>query len=324
MSAPKQKIVVRRTKGGEVVRTETPLAEPKTLTKVKPKEHSPVVHVGAFVKSSGTIVSDYWYDNLHNEQVKLDRQRGDKKKANQKDWTTPPPKHSGVTYRPKKVSNKPTTSDKYTNFKHLSAHEREGHDFSIEHKRHNDNVAVLAVHGGNTEPGTTEVAKAIAGKEYNYYSMVSHKPLDNGDLHITSTSFDEPRAVKLVQNSLNVLSIHGSKDVDKTVYLGGLDKEGKARLQKHLESHGFDVKEHDNPALSGGGSTNIVNRGLLGEGVQLELSRGLREQLFHDGLTTRAEPTQKFHDLVHAIRTDLKSKPQHVPKHIKAPNKIER
>jgi phage replication-related protein YjqB (UPF0714/DUF867 family) len=311
MDDKKRFTVIRRTKTGEVFRTDKEIEAPKTtVTQVKKKEHKPLVHVPGYVKRSGTIVNDYWYDNLHHAQEILDRQHG----------TTDPPMWSkdSVKYKPKKKE----PSDKYRNYEHLKQHEQEGMDYSIEHQRKNDNLAVIAVHGGNTEPGTTETAKAIAGEHYNYYSMVSHKELDNSDLHVTSTSFDEPRAVDLVKNSIGVISIHGAKDAEKAVYIGGMHEDFKKRIQKSLEEHGFDVKTHSNPGLSGGGTTNIVNRGLLGAGVQLELSRGLREAFFSDGLLTRQVPTPEFHNFVNAITTEIKRMPNNLPKHIEIPKNV--
>jgi phage replication-related protein YjqB (UPF0714/DUF867 family) len=322
----KRTIAIRRNKQGEVKRIETTVDTPqetpsKKRMKVKPKEHEhkPVVHVGAHIRGTGTVVNDYWYDNIHSEQAKLDKQK------DWHDWQGWRGTKGGrvlqdrVTHHPRRTELGPP--DKYKSYTHLSSKEREGVDYSIEHHRRNDNAAILAVHGGNTEPGTTEAAKAIAGNDYNYYSMVSHKPLDNNDLHITSNSFDEPRAVKLVQNSISVISLHGAKDQESAVYMGGHDEDRKKRIQKSLEEHGFDVKVHENPGLSGRGATNIANRGLTKGGVQLELSRGLREEFFSDGLASRKEPTQRFHDFVTAVRTELKSHPSYLPKHIEHPKR---
>lgn len=63
-------------------------------------------------------------------------------------------------------------------------------------------VVVLAIHGGGIEPGTSELANQI-GNEGNYtlYGFDGMKSSGNSDLHITSTRFDEPLCLNLVQNS---------------------------------------------------------------------------------------------------------------------------
>jgi phage replication-related protein YjqB (UPF0714/DUF867 family) len=57
-------------------------------------------------------------------------------------------------------------------------------------------VAVIAPHGGGIEPGTSELATAIAGDDFSLYLFEGLKSAGNGELHITSTNFDEPISAK--------------------------------------------------------------------------------------------------------------------------------
>jgi phage replication-related protein YjqB (UPF0714/DUF867 family) len=192
--------------------------------------------------------------------------------------------------------------DKYKSFKELEVAERRDVDYRIEFNKTGSNVLVLAVHGGGTEPGTTELASAIADKDLNYYSLVSLKGNDTTELHITSTRFDEPVAVEMVTDAYFVLSLHGAGDKDDTVYLGGRNTAWGAQIKTALEARGFTVKVHTNANLAGTTGTNIANRGITGQGVQLELGRGLRRKMFEGGMTDRQYPTDLFFNFVAAIR----------------------
>ena len=53
---------------------------------------------------------------------------------------------------------------------------------------------------------------------------------------------------------------------------GGLDRDLGQRIRTGLEGAEFVVRIHDNPNLQGVDKNNICNRGLSGQGAQLELS----------------------------------------------------
>lgn len=172
-------------------------------------------------------------------------------------------------------------SDRYRNFEELSKREELNKDYRIFWRKGRTNSLIIAPHGGNIEPGTTEIADAIAGKTHSFYTFEGIKPTTNRDLHITSTSFDEPQGIKLVKESTNVLALHGCTGEDEIVYIGGLDTALKESIQNNLVQSGFKTGEHDNPELQGINPYNICNRGKKGQGVQLELSAGLRKKMFH-------------------------------------------
>jgi phage replication-related protein YjqB (UPF0714/DUF867 family) len=199
--------------------------------------------------------------------------------------------------------------DKYANFKALKSEQLEDQDFRIRTALHEDaKIAVIAPHGGAIEPGTSELAIAIAGSDLSFAVFEGIKAQKNRDLHITSTNFDEPRCVNIVAQSLAALAIHGEANQGQVAYIGGRDKELCKHVGKSLKDAGFDVQVHQDAALQGTSPANICNRGTSGCGVQLELSRGLRATFFESRDSKgRDRQTQEFHKFVEAVRLGLVS-----------------
>jgi phage replication-related protein YjqB (UPF0714/DUF867 family) len=201
-------------------------------------------------------------------------------------------------------------SDKYPDFETLSQHEISGVDYRILVRRATTSFSIVAIHGGGIEPGASELADAVAGSEFSFYAFEGLKRSGNADLHITSTKMDEPMCVGLLRVTGTVVTIHGEgTDVDgEGVFLGGLDDETGGRFREALEGNGFCVRRHPNPELQGREPTNVCNRGTLGKGVQLELSRAVRKEMFaslsRDG---RTHPTPRFYSFVDALRNVLES-----------------
>ena len=84
---------------------------------------------------------------------------------------------------------------------------------------------VLALHGGGIEQGTSEIALAVAGYHPATFAQTTdclglhdvwifEGLLDGGNsrLHVTSTHYDDPIALKLVQISKRCVSLHGLSD----------------------------------------------------------------------------------------------------------------
>jgi phage replication-related protein YjqB (UPF0714/DUF867 family) len=169
--------------------------------------------------------------------------------------------------------------DTYRNFDHLAENEIEGQDYEIEILRDNRNqdVVVLAPHGGGIEPYTAQIAREIAGDDLVFYAFKGIKRDGNGILHITSTRFDEPRALALVRDAWVSLSVHGSDEEGELVSMGGRHRTLVESLEAGLRALGYDIS--DPPvSMAGQMSTNICNR-CRGGGAQLELSPGLRRRL---------------------------------------------
>jgi phage replication-related protein YjqB (UPF0714/DUF867 family) len=200
-------------------------------------------------------------------------------------------------------------ADRYPHFHALRQGEVEGHDYAIELRLRQSHVAVVAPHGGFIETGTTAIAEAIAADELSFYSFCGIKPGNNQDLHITSTRFDEPRCRALLATAHSVLTVHGEKSMADVVYLGGLDEVLGAHLQRALSASGFHVAPHHNPRLQGRHAQNICNLGRSGQGVQLELSRGLRSSLFLDHNSTGVlVATPRLQHFAQAVRQGIQDR----------------
>jgi phage replication-related protein YjqB (UPF0714/DUF867 family) len=198
--------------------------------------------------------------------------------------------------------------DTYSDFEALSRSELSGVDYGISVRRALRAFAVVASHGGGIEPGTTEVADAVASDRYSFYSFDGLKPFGNARLHLTSTRFEEPMCLSLVSQSNRVLAIHGAAGevADAVTFLGGLDEQLGGEVGAALQSQGFIVRVHPDPRLQGLEACNVCNRGDARKGVQLELSRKLRE-LFFASLSRedRKHPTAEFFKFVDTIRAVL-------------------
>jgi len=197
--------------------------------------------------------------------------------------------------------------EEYENFSDLTKKERENIDFRVSVTcRDSSSTVVLAPHGGGIEPGTSEIAREIAGDDFSFADFAGIKSSGNARLHLTSTNFDEPRCLKLVHAASEVLAIHGEESARPVVFLGGKDHELGARIGATLIAAGFTVQTHQDPELQGVAAYNICNRGRTGAGVQLELSRGLRA-LFFENLKAagRKNPTSELPRFASAIRQAL-------------------
>jgi phage replication-related protein YjqB (UPF0714/DUF867 family) len=170
--------------------------------------------------------------------------------------------------------------DKYDCFAALAAREIEGVHYRIRVASRPSAIAVIAPHGGLIEPGTSEATLAIAAETFSSYCFESLTLRAKGDgLHITSTRFDEPQALRLVAASRLVVGVHGRKDGSDAaaVWVGGLDEAARDAVCAALAAAGFRAKSvGEGHPLAGRDSMNICNRGRNGAGVQLELPRALR------------------------------------------------
>ena len=195
--------------------------------------------------------------------------------------------------------------DKYLNFAALAAVEP-ANAYSISTRNANSSVVIVAPHGGGIEPGTSEIALAIAGGKLSFYLFEGRKTTRNRELHITSTRFDEPRCLALLREAEIVLTVHGEDSETEAVYLGGLHAAALHSLRIALNEHGYDAREHPDQELQGLNPRNICNIGRTGVGIQLELSVGLRDSLF-ESLTRsgRKKPMPRFFHFARIVRNAL-------------------
>ena len=140
--------------------------------------------------------------------------------------------------------------DKYGDFGELARYEAADVDYRVR-TRYAGPALVLAPHAGGIEPGTTELAEALAAGDHSLYLFEGLKRSQNGDLHITSTRFDEPECLNALQRFDTVLAIHGEDSETAAVHIGGRDTAGRDRIATELRAAGFDVRDADSAATRG-------------------------------------------------------------------------
>jgi len=152
---------------------------------------------------------------------------------------------------------------------------------------------IISIHGGEIEPGTSAVARAIAGDMFPLY-------VNEQDPHITSTQFHDEALGELSQKCETLISIHGEKNREESfVIVGGLDHTLAEKIEDALFQHGF-TERHYPHHLRGLDPHNVCNRGRSGKGVQLEISRKLRDELMND--------KEKMERFVEAVKNALLEK----------------
>ncbi len=170
-------------------------------------------------------------------------------------------------------------ADVYSSYSKLAARQDKGEDYLITSYNGPSSTAVIAIHGGGIETGTSKLAKSVAQRTgADLYTFEGIKSSNNGILHITSTKFNEPTAKILVTKSEVTLSIHGCSGSSKTTLVGGRDKALAARVKAELKKAGFKTTIPKN-SLSGSSTYNICNENANDKGVQIELTYSMRQAL---------------------------------------------
>lgn len=200
-------------------------------------------------------------------------------------------------------------ADTYADWGQLAANETAGVDYRIRTQSvSNAEYLLMAIHGGAIEAGTSELAQAIAGSNHDFYMFEGLKSSGNSVLHITATNFDEPTAIKMAAQATGLISLHGAANnanADPIVWMGGQDTTLRDLIITRLSAAGFDARV----AASGSGyegtsDNNICNKSRILAGVQLEMTKSLRESFFVGG--NRNNPTtQAFNDFVTAMRNAI-------------------
>ncbi|MBQ0955607.1 poly-gamma-glutamate hydrolase family protein [Serratia symbiotica] len=192
-------------------------------------------------------------------------------------------------------------NDTYTCFTELKKNETEGSfNITCEIENRSNVYAIIAPHGGKLETGTTEISLAISREDLSLYIFNANKPNHNRTLHITSANFDEPQCEKMLVNVETVLAIHGARDPKvepkERVWVGGnLRETFEIHLNETLKTLGLLIEINSN--FLGKEPNNICNRGISQQGMQLELTKSLRDRLKMD-----KELLEQFSD---AVRTAM-------------------
>lgn len=102
-------------------------------------------------------------------------------------------------------------ADNYKGFKDLANAQVEGTDYRIQVRVNaGSSMAVIAPHGGGIEQYTSDIARGIAGADFNLYLFEGIRRAGSyAALHLTSHKFDEPRCLALLSNCDHVVAIHG-------------------------------------------------------------------------------------------------------------------
>jgi phage replication-related protein YjqB (UPF0714/DUF867 family) len=201
-------------------------------------------------------------------------------------------------------------ADLYGNFEELRQANIYGEDYHILMAvRPSSKIAFVTPHGGGVEVGCSELCIFSAGTEHSLYAFEGWKSSGNGDLHITSTNFDEVNGLNVIHDSHYTVSYHGYYDAtNKNTKCGGMDLELKHLIYENLINAGFNAEiEPDNSPITGQDPDNLVNENKRGKGVQLELSTAQRNAFF--GTNTRADRrntvTTEFNNYVKCVMDAL-------------------
>lgn len=198
------------------------------------------------------------------------------------------------------------TMPSYPSFAALQEKEGSGVDYRIRVRYGHSGIAVMAIHGGGIEPGTTEIADALASDVHTFYSFSGLKASGNAELHISSRKFNEPVGTEIAEQSRTVVTIHGCKDRKAMTYVGGRHAQLKLAIKHELAAAGF--PSADAMRFPGVNPKNICNRNQSGMGLQLEISLGMRRRLFEDlSRLQRNRVTPCFSAYVQALQTGINS-----------------
>jgi phage replication-related protein YjqB (UPF0714/DUF867 family) len=175
----------------------------------------------------------------------------------------------------------------YANFAELRAAQREGVNYNLHVRPQKSAVAIIAPHAGTIEPSTDRIGAAIAAGDFNLYVFEAIRSADETrTLHITSSNFDDQRCVDLIAGCDVVVAVHGlAEKAREYIDVGGLDIDLRDAVCARLGTAGFSAAAISSGPHAGVNSHNICNRGRRGKGIQLEITRPLRDKLRGDLLS---------------------------------------
>ncbi len=199
--------------------------------------------------------------------------------------------------------------DYYSDLDSLKKELVRNRDYRIRWCNRRSKITVIAPHGGYIESGTSAIAKAVAGRQYNFFDFQGLRRERVMELHVTATRFRDPVLTELLEASVTAVSIHSmGEEGDLTIWLGGLNRELKERIRLSLVAHGFLVNP-DSPKYRGEHPNNVVNLPAC-KGVQIELPGKLIASMFKGNrlYSTKgrcSKTTEVFDRFVKAIREPL-------------------
>ena len=193
----------------------------------------------------------------------------------------------------------------FNSFSELLREKHEDEHFRRDLLDRDSSIVLVAPHGGGIEPGTSEIARAIAGEDLSLYVFEGIQPRQNEDLHVDSTRFDDPSCLEIIARCVLAVTIHGCEDEGYQVFVGGRNRPFIDRTIKVLDSGGYETTL-DETDHSGTSPENICNRCSSHQGIQLELTESLRASFFRS-LTRRgrSHPTAELNRFSSLIREVL-------------------
>lgn len=164
-------------------------------------------------------------------------------------------------------------------------------DYNIYIKHRINEPLVMAIHGGNIERGTSELAREILyHRPISYYILDGiHAPdfneniAQSGHLHVTAHKFNDPRIIKLAKASPKCLSLHGFPSESLDICIGGgASSEEKMSLKDSLTKGYPELKICIDccPPYLGRHKNNVVNL-CKRPGLQLEMGPELRSSFYN-------------------------------------------
>lgn len=179
-------------------------------------------------------------------------------------------------------------------------------DFSMRLKKGRSGIIYFTPHGGGIESGCSELSEFSASAEDSYYAFEGRLGSGNSVLHVTSTHFNEPNAVKLVHQHKVAVSYHGYADsAVKNTKIGGLDEQLRNFIGEEFTAAGIPWEQE--PAgsdIAGAEPGNIVNETTRGMGVQLEISTMQRNAFFTTNTAAgrRGSTTAEFQTYINSVK----------------------
>ena len=209
----------------------------------------------------------------------------------------------------KEASNKNEIfSSAYNSVSQIRAEYEEDIDFFVQYKKNNSPVSVFAIHGGDIEGGTSELARTVAGDDYSYYMFEAYGK-NARKFHITASKFDDVPALEIAAASRLGLAMHVQKGNNLSICVGGGNLEAAKMMADMLVSEGYPV-EFPCVRLPGKSPKNIVNRTRLG-GVQFEFTSPMIRKIIKNKKTLRGFSKK----IRQTAENYLNSMPEHTLQH---------
>lgn len=182
------------------------------------------------------------------------------------------------------------SQDHYKSFAELTSTNVKGSDYQIEIAKRPSPYLVMAFHGGEIEPGSTELARELAQDRYSYYSFIGIKnnerdalSFTSSDLHLTSARFDDPELLGMARDAQFSIALHGFGGTEADFCVGGASVSQRKNLVKILSEKFPSLRSCELccPPYNGTSLKNPVNASREA-GVQIEMSPAVRKRILSD------------------------------------------